>query len=213
MQFPYVTGTKVSTNKTTNHSQRSGRSLKEVGTSHTQFVGFTSCNHPEVNSWSVKAVDQDVDQICWKESMGSHEPLCLYKRKPLLPSDDGRLTYNQGGFHLFASDGMEFCLDASPRKKRASKEFTSGSFFRCRSDASQMWDLNSNGSLISSYFGLCATVKSIDGEVYVALFNLNSEKTVISATMSDLTGALPGRSLNATSCHGTEKRRLLRQMQ
>ncbi|KAG5236188.1 alpha-galactosidase [Salix suchowensis] len=215
MEFPYVTGT------TTNHSQRTGRSLKEVGTSHTQFVGFTSCNHPKVNSWSVKVLDQDVDQICWKESMGSHEPLCLYKRKPLLPSDDGRLTYNQGGFHLFASDGMEFCLDASPRKKRASKEFTSGSFFRCRSDASQMWDLNSNGSLISSYFGLCATVKSFDanvdnsgvrswiatgrkGEVYVALFNLNSEKTVISATISDLTGALPGRSLNATSCHGTE---------
>jgi len=42
------------------------------------------------------------------------------------------------------------------------------------------------------------------GEIYVALFNLNSEKTVISATISDLTKALPGNNLNATSCFGRE---------
>jgi len=80
MQFPFVTGTKVPAHKTTNHSRRLRRSLKEVGTSHTQFLGFTSCNHPKVNGWSIKALDQDLDQICWKESMRSHEPLCLYKR-------------------------------------------------------------------------------------------------------------------------------------
>ncbi|XP_011042388.1 PREDICTED: alpha-galactosidase-like isoform X3 [Populus euphratica] len=176
MEFPFVTGTKVSAHKTTNHSRRSRRSLKEVGTSHTQFLGFTSCSHPKVNGWSIKALDQDLDQICWKESMRSHEPLCLYKRKPLLTS----------------------------------------------SDAKQMWELSNNGSLISSYSGLCVSVKSIDanvgnsggvrswiatgrkGEIYVALFNLNSEKTVTSATISDLTKALPGRNLKATSCHGRE---------
>ncbi|XP_024466252.2 alpha-galactosidase isoform X3 [Populus trichocarpa] len=174
MEFPFVTGTKVSAHKTTNHSRRLRRSLKEVGTSHTQFLGFTSCNHPKVNGWSIKALDQDLDQICWKESMRSHEPLCLYKR--ILTS----------------------------------------------SDANQMWELSNNGSLISSYSGLCVTVKSIDanvgnsggvrswiatgrkGEIYVALFNLNSEKTVISATISDLTKALPGKNLNATSCFGRE---------
>ncbi|XP_061976096.1 alpha-galactosidase-like isoform X3 [Populus nigra] len=174
MEFPFVTGTKVSAHKTTNHSRRSRRSLKEVGTSHTQFLGFTSCNHPKVNGWSIKALDQDLDQICWKESMRSHEPLCLYKRILTL------------------------------------------------SDANQMWELSNNGSLISSYSGLCVTVKSIDanvgnsggvrswiatgrkGEIYVALFNLNSEKTVISATISDLTKAFPGRNLNATSCYGRE---------
>ncbi|XP_061976097.1 uncharacterized protein LOC133697505 isoform X4 [Populus nigra] len=219
MEFPFVTGTKVSAHKTTNHSRRSRRSLKEVGTSHTQFLGFTSCNHPKVNGWSIKALDQDLDQICWKESMRSHEPLCLYKR---ILTFDGRLISNQGGFHLLASHEMEFCLDASPRKKRTSKEFNSGSFSPCRSDANQMWELSNNGSLISSYSGLCVTVKSIDanvgnsggvrswiatgrkGEIYVALFNLNSEKTVISATISDLTKAFPGRNLNATSCYGRE---------
>jgi len=86
MQFPYVTGTKGSTHKTTAHSQRSRRCLKEVGKSHAQFLGFTSCNHPKVNGWSIEALDQDLDQICWKEHMGSHEPLCLYKQKPLLSS-------------------------------------------------------------------------------------------------------------------------------
>nr|XP_034909903.1 uncharacterized protein LOC118045394 isoform X2 [Populus alba] len=221
MEFPCVTGTKGSAHKTTAHSQRSRRCLKEVGKSHAQFLGFTSCNHPKVNGWSIEALDQDLDQICWKENMGSHEPLCLYKQKPLLSSDE-RLIYNQGELHLLASDGMEFCLDASPRKKRTSKEFKSGSFSPCRSDANQMWELSNNGSLISSYSGLCATVKSIDanvgnsggvrswiatgrkGEIYVALFNLNSEKTVISARISDLTKALPGRNSKATSCHGRE---------
>ncbi|XP_073268175.1 probable alpha-galactosidase B isoform X3 [Populus alba] len=176
MEFPCVTGTKGSAHKTTAHSQRSRRCLKEVGKSHAQFLGFTSCNHPKVNGWSIEALDQDLDQICWKENMGSHEPLCLYKQKPLLSS----------------------------------------------SDANQMWELSNNGSLISSYSGLCATVKSIDanvgnsggvrswiatgrkGEIYVALFNLNSEKTVISARISDLTKALPGRNSKATSCHGRE---------
>ncbi|KAJ6431083.1 hypothetical protein OIU84_018556 [Salix udensis] len=140
--------------------------------------------------------------------------------KTRLASDEG-LIYNEGELRLFANDGMEFCLDASPRHKRTSRELKSGSFSPCRSDANQMWELNNNGSLVSSYSGLCATVKSTDanvgssrvrswiatgrkGEIYVALFNLNSEKTVISATISDLTKALPGRSLNATSCHGTE---------
>ncbi|KAJ6323626.1 hypothetical protein OIU76_011009 [Salix suchowensis] len=219
-EFPYATGTKGSTYKTMVHSHGSRRCLEEVGKSHTQFLGFASCNHPKVNGWSIEALDQDLDQICWKENMGSHEPLCLYKRKTRLASDE-RLIYNEGELHLFASDGMEFCLDASPRHKRTSRELKSGSFSPCRSDANQMWELNNNGSLVSSYSGLCATVKSTDanvgssrvrswiatgrkGEIYVALFNLNSEKTVISATISDLTKALPGRSLNATSCHGTE---------
>ncbi|CAK7332521.1 unnamed protein product [Dovyalis caffra] len=221
MEFPYVTGTRgSSTHRTMAHSQRSRRCLKEVGASHTQFLDLTSCNHPKVNGWSIEALDQDLDQICWKGNVQSHEPLCLYKRKPLLSSDE-RLIYNQGKLNLLARDGMEFCLDASPRQRRTSKELKSGSFSPCRSDANQMWELNNNGSLVSNYSGLCATMNSIDanagnsgvrswiatgrkGEIYVALFNLNSEKTVISAKISDMSKALPGRNLNWTSCHGGE---------
>ena len=55
-----------------------------------------------------------------------------------LQCSDERLIFNQGELHLLASDGMEFCLDASPRKKRTSKEFKSGSFSPCRSDANQV---------------------------------------------------------------------------
>ena len=40
------------------------------------------------------------------------------------------------------------------------------------------------------------------GEVYVAFFNLNERKTVISAQTSDLAKVLPGRDFS--SCEGTE---------
>ncbi|XP_011034052.1 PREDICTED: uncharacterized protein LOC105132323 isoform X2 [Populus euphratica] len=218
MEFPYVTGTKGSIHKTMAHSQQSRKCLKEVA-SRTHILGLTSCNNPKVNGWLVQALD-DLDQICWKENLQSHEPLCLYKRKPLLASDE-QLIYNQGELHLLASDGMEFCLDASSRQKRTSKELKSSSFSPCRSDANQMWELNNNGSLISSYSGLCATVNSIDanvgnsgvrswiatgrkGQIYVALFNLNSVKIVISVKTSDMAKVLPGRNFNGTSCHGRE---------
>lgn len=45
---------------------------------------------------------------------------------------------------------------------------------------------------------------SASGEIYVALFNLNSEKTVISAKISDLKKALPGQNLKEATCKGHE---------
>uniref|UniRef100_A0A7N2R8R3 Alpha-galactosidase n=1 Tax=Quercus lobata TaxID=97700 RepID=A0A7N2R8R3_QUELO len=67
-----------------------------------------------------------------------------------------------------------------------------------------MWELSVNGTLANSYSGLCATVNSIKaevrpggtrswiatgrkGEIYVAFINLNPERTVISAKISDMT--------------------------
>ncbi|KAK7256453.1 hypothetical protein RIF29_29903 [Crotalaria pallida] len=58
-------------------------------------------------------------------------------------------------------------------------------------DKTKMWELNDNGTLVNSYSGLCATVKSVKvdvisggisswiatgrkGELYVAFFNLNA---------------------------------------
>lgn len=38
------------------------------------------------------------------------------------------------------------------------------------------------------------------GEIYVAFFNLNTEKTVISAKISDMAKVLPGRNFNNSSC-------------
>jgi hypothetical protein len=50
----------------------------------------------------------------------------------------------------------------------------------------------------------CLRLSVYSGEIYVALFNLNSVKTVISAKTSDMAKVLPGRNFNGTSCHGRE---------
>ncbi|KAH9772984.1 alpha-galactosidase [Citrus sinensis] len=215
--FPYIIGTKGNTRKikvTPPH-------LSEVAESNTHVLGLTSCKDPKANSWSIQAHDQELEEICWKGKSGNKigEPLCLYKSRALL-SSDGEMIYKQqyqGKVHLLASKGVGVCLDASPKWKLTSKELRRGSFSKCKRDANQMWQLNPSGALISSYSGLCATVNLVKadvgsggirswiatgrkGEIYVAFFNLNTEKTLISTKISDLAKALPGKNLNGASC-------------
>ncbi|ESR51470.1 alpha-galactosidase [Citrus sinensis] len=216
-EFPYIIGTKGNTRKikvTPPH-------LSEVAESNTHVLGLTSCKDPKANSWSIQAHDQELEEICWKGKSGNKigEPLCLYKSRALL-SSDGEMIYKQqyqGKVHLLASKGVGVCLDASPKWKLTSKELRRGSFSKCKRDANQMWQLNPSGALISSYSGLCATVNLVqadvgsggirswiatgrEGEIYVAFFNLNTEKTLISTKISDLAKALPGKNLNGASC-------------
>lgn len=47
-------------------------------------------------------------------------------------------TRYQGTLHLLASDGMDLCLDASPRKRLTSKDFAGASFSPCKGDANQV---------------------------------------------------------------------------
>ncbi|KAJ9176302.1 hypothetical protein P3X46_011632 [Hevea brasiliensis] len=213
-EFPYVSSRKYYNTKPL--PQRSTRLLKEVSTSHGHVLGLSSCKDPNVNCWSTEALDGDMEQICWVEKLGSHGPLCLYKRKPLLNWDEG-IIYGQNKHHLFASDGLEFCLGASARQKLTSEELKSCSFSPCRWDANQIWELKNNGALISNYSGLCAKVNSVKaktistgvrswvaagrkGEIYVAFFNLNPEKTVISAKILDMDKVFPVKNWNQTSC-------------
>jgi hypothetical protein len=42
------------------------------------------------------------------------------------------------------------------------------------------------------------------GEIYVAFFNMNPAKTVMSAKISDLAKVLPGKNLNGASCECKE---------
>ncbi|XP_050207029.1 uncharacterized protein LOC126656492 isoform X2 [Mercurialis annua] len=213
-EFPYVS----SSNKHMAFTLRSKRFQMDVNTLPTRVLGRTSCKDPDANGWSIVDFDQDEKQICWMENLGSHEPLCLYKRKPLLNSDED-IIYKQTKLHSFASDGLEFCLDASSRKKLSAKEMWDSPFSPCRWDANQMWKWNENGALISNYSGLCAVVNSAEtttigirswiatgrqGEIYVAFFNLNQEKAVISAKISDMAKVLPQKNLNTTSCRGRE---------
>lgn len=217
-EFPYVSSRNYSKRKAL--TRRSRRFPEEVSTSRAHVLGLSSCKDPQANGWSIKALDQGMQQICWKENLGSHEPLCLYKRKPHLNLNKG-IIYEKKKLHLFASDGLEFCMDASARQKLTSKELKSRSFSPCRWDAIQMWELNNNGALVSNYSGLCAKVNPIKaktgpngirswiatgrkGEIYVAFFNLNPEKTVISAKVSDMAKVFPGKNLNQTSCKGRE---------
>ncbi|XVF43883.1 hypothetical protein PTKIN_Ptkin02bG0076500 [Pterospermum kingtungense] len=217
-QFPYITGTEGSRSKNKVLSQ----DLAEGSTLGTLALGLTTCKDPKAHGWSSKSLDQDLEQICWEDKLGSkfEEPPCLYKRKPLLASGEEMIYKHQyqGTLHLLASDSMDLCLDASPRRRLTSKDFGGRSFSPCKGDANQMWELSANGSLTNSYSGLCATVDSSEankvvsngirswiatgrrGEIYLAFFNLNSEKTVISANIADIAKVLPRKNLNGPSC-------------
>ncbi|CAK9136012.1 unnamed protein product [Ilex paraguariensis] len=222
MEFPHITGGKPV------HLSKQGvqsNSVADVKASETHFLGLSSCKDSKSKGWSIKAIDDDLEQVCWEGNSRSkpHAPFCLYKRRPLSASDEDTMhtLQNQGKFHLHATDTMEFCLHASPKQKLTSKEFKRGSFSPCRWEANQMWELNHNGTLVNSYSGLCASLNTIKanagsggirswiatgrkGEIYLAFFNLNSEKNVITAKVSDLATVLPGKILNDASCTGTE---------
>ncbi|PSS04579.1 Alpha-galactosidase [Actinidia chinensis var. chinensis] len=211
MEFPRVTG---NGNGGLNWQSRS------MTAQETHTFGLTNCMDPKAKGWLNKALDNDLEQVCWKGSTRNRyeAPFCLYKRKPLYESDED-MTYvkqYQGKLRLLATDAMEFCLGASPKWKLTSKEFKRGSFSPCKWDTNQMWELRYDGTLKNSYSGLCASINTVKanadsggvrswiatgrkGEIYLAFFNLNSEKTKISAKKSDLAKALPGKNLTNVS--------------
>ncbi|KAF1875815.1 hypothetical protein Lal_00006445 [Lupinus albus] len=184
---------------------------------------LTGCTESKASGWSIESLNHDLERICWKRKLEKmHQaPFCVHKREIRFRLD-GESMYqeeHQGKHHLVDSDRMKLCLDASPKRKLTSKEFKRGTFSPCRWDENQMWELNPNGTLVNSYSGLCATVKSVKadvnsggisswiamgrkGEVYVAFFNLSEQKKVIYAKISNLSKVLPGRSFN--SCKGKE---------
>ncbi|KAK4402714.1 hypothetical protein Sango_1012100 [Sesamum angolense] len=190
-------------------------------------LGLTSCKDVEAKGWSPKPIDDDdLDQVCWKEKSrnGDQEPFCLYKRKPLLSSDE-YLAYKKhydGKVHLLATKTTESCLGASRNQKLTSKESKSGSFSPCGWDVNQMWELNHNGTLMNSYSGLCASMRQVKansgsngvrawvatgrrGEIYVAFFNLDDKKAEVSMRIDDLAKAFPGKNLNSASCKCREE--------
>ncbi|GLT36654.1 hypothetical protein SLA2020_110170 [Shorea laevis] len=222
-EFPYITATKTSTSE----NKVSLQKLTKVDTSDTLALGLTGCKDPKANGWTSEALAQDLENICRKENLGNKfgEPLCLFRRMPLLDSDEETIhkQQHQGKFLLSASDRVDLCLDASPKERLISKEFTRSPFSPCKWDANQMWELTTDGKLVNTHSGLCATGNSIKantgsggvrawiatgkkGKTYLAFFNLNLEKTTISAKISQLALSLPQRHFkNAFSfCKGKE---------
>ncbi|GLT86540.1 hypothetical protein SLE2022_046740 [Rubroshorea leprosula] len=215
-EFPYITATKTSTSE----NKVSLQKRTKADTSDTLALGLTGCKDPKANGWTSEAVAQDLEKICWKENLGNKfgEPLCLFSDEETIHRQQ-----NQGKFLLSASDGVDLCLDASPKERLISTEFTRSPFSPCKWDANQMWELTTDGKLVNTHSGLCATGNSIKanigssgvrawiatgkkGKTYLAFFNLNSEKTTISAKISQLALSLPQRHFkNAFSfCKGKE---------
>ncbi|KAL1289945.1 hypothetical protein HN51_058315 [Arachis hypogaea] len=220
MEFPYITSLR-SEGQDLGGQMR--RYIKETKTLYTHSLGLTNCSDPKASAWTSETVDQDVERICWKGTL-RNKPLaafCVNKRKLHFKFIEESLSQLNLGrkYHLVATNRIKFCLDASPRRKLTSNEFVRRPFSPCKWDAYQMWELNPNGTLENSYSGLCATMEPVkatinsgglrswiatgrNGEVYVAFFNLNEQKTVISAQISDIAKVLPGTDLS--SCEGTE---------
>ncbi|GER25359.1 alpha-galactosidase/alpha-n-acetylgalactosaminidase [Striga asiatica] len=90
------------------------------------------------------------------------------------------------------------------------------------SHANQIWELKRNGTLLNSYSGLCASIRTGKansdsarnrawvatgrrGEIYAAIFNLDTEKAEISMRINDLRKALPGKDFERASCKCREE--------
>ncbi|KAJ1380489.1 Ricin B-like lectin [Sesbania bispinosa] len=220
MEFPYVTSLK---SEDQDYGRQMRRSSKEMKTSYTHSLGLTRCSESKASGWTSEILNQYLERICWKRSLGNKHlsAFCVLKRELYSTLDEGSMYQDdhQRKHHLVAANRIKFCLDASPKRKLTSKEAKRGTFSPCRWDSNQMWELNPNGTLANSYSGLCATVEFIEdtvnaggfrswiatgrsGEVYVAFFNLSEQKMVISAQTSDLAKVLPGRDFS--SCKGNE---------
>ncbi|RHN42854.1 putative alpha-galactosidase [Medicago truncatula] len=223
IEFPYVTSSKNLKSEYQHHIGKMRRSKK--GKKHIHSLALTGCTESKAIGWTTEnqSLNQDLERICWKGSLEikNQNPFCVHKRD-LQFRLDGENTHQEdyrGKHHLVATNQMRFCLDGSSKRKVTSKEFNKGTFSPCRLDTNQIWELNSNGTLVNSYSGLCATVKYIEanvvsggirswiatgrnGEVYLAFFNLNEQKTPVYAKTSDLGKVFPGRRIK--SCQGTE---------
>uniref|UniRef100_A0A7C9AV69 Alpha-galactosidase n=1 Tax=Opuntia streptacantha TaxID=393608 RepID=A0A7C9AV69_OPUST len=220
-EFPFVTASYTS--KRDNQIISQFRHNGTVGRSYRSSLALVSCKEPKAKGWAIEAVDEDLDQVCWKRSSETPKtPTCLYRRKRqvALGEEMVDMAWYQGKTHLLVSMVTAVCIEASPKRRLTSKEFKRGSLSRCKWDANQMWEIGVNGTLMNSYSSLCATVQQVkgsgipegirawvatgrQGEVYLAFFNLNQGKTVISADLSRVEDELPGVKLG-DSCRCTE---------
>ncbi|XP_044494166.1 uncharacterized protein LOC123217298 isoform X2 [Mangifera indica] len=222
-EFTDILGLPISTT-TNNDSTNTTASNIATAPKAKPIFHLISCQEPKAQGWTT-TTDQSQGKICWKGNSGSNfkEDICLYPRRlPLTAMNNEQISaqhYQLSAFNSLASEGIGVCLDARPKRHRASKLSGKNSLSKCREDALQMWELNSSGALVNKYSGHCAAVNLVEGvadgihsriatgrkgEIYVAFFNLNSDRTAISTKISDLAKALPGKILNTGLCRGQE---------
>ncbi|KAF9603117.1 hypothetical protein IFM89_033842, partial [Coptis chinensis] len=220
MEFPYIAGESNLRGRHLGFTKMPKRS-KEINAVDSHVLDLISCKDHKAKGWVSEVLHDELERICWKDNLGRKHslPFCLYKRKPLLKSDEKKIHKKKykGKHHLSAVDSTDFCLDASPRRKLTSQELKSSSFSPCQWDSNQMWELNNNDTLVNSYSGLCGVLNPVKanansggirswvatgrrGEIYLSFFNLSPGKMVISTKISDLDKVLPHRNLIPGSC-------------
>ncbi|KAG0520369.1 hypothetical protein BDA96_08G068000 [Sorghum bicolor] len=182
------------------------------------FVSLTTCSDDAANGWYMFPQDGKPDHICRNYEIlnDKNVSFCLGKTKRLLPSKKEHLSK----FHISVTNTDDTCLDASAGQRRTASEIRFPMFSACRWHAKQMWELNANGNLVSSYSGLCAKVESRDeggtsggrawvatgskGEIYLAFFNLDSVSRKMTVQISDLGKVLRRTFLKKELCSCTE---------
>lgn len=170
-------------------------------------------------------------------AMGSESKMCLHSRvrsnDSLVPESGGgqnlRLKYKENSrqSHLrLLSIIDEVCLDSSPSKRLTLDHIETNNLAPCNDHASQKWELSPDGGLHSSYTGLCASVSNTkvwnwkqvpqarawiangsSGQVYVALFNLDTVTLKISIKVDDINNTSQNEEIttnNAKNCTGFE---------
>ncbi|XP_066356946.1 probable alpha-galactosidase B isoform X2 [Miscanthus floridulus] len=221
MEFHYVYSERTSNEEHSGHFRSHPIHLtKNDG----MFVSLTACNNDAANGWYMFPQDGKPDHICRNFEIlnDKNVSFCLGKTKRLLASDviimDNK--EHRSKFHISVTNSDDTCLDASAGRRRTASEIRFPMFSACRWHAKQMWELNANGNLVSSYSGLCATVESRDeggtsggcawvatgskGEIYLAFFNLDSVSRKMTVQISDLGKVLKRTFLKEHLCSCTE---------
>lgn len=222
MEFHYVHSERTSNGEHSGHfrSPYPVRVTKNDGI----FVSLTACSDDAAKGWYMFPQDGKPDHICRNYEIlnDKNVSFCLGKTKRFLASDVLTMDTkeHQSKFHISVTNTDDTCLDASAGRRQTASEIRLPMFSACRWHAKQMWELNANGNLVSSYSRLCATVESRDeggtsggrawiatgseGEIYLAFFNLDSMSRKMTVEISDLGKVLGRNLLEKNPCSYTE---------
>ncbi|XP_037452818.1 uncharacterized protein LOC119323308 isoform X2 [Triticum dicoccoides] len=215
MEFGYIHSERAS-----KPDEQSGRSKSgypvDVTNNGGMVLGLGTCSDKSAVGWHRSSEDR----ICRSHGIqNGNASFCISKAK-LLPTLDGvtmSSEEDQAKFHLAGIDTDDGCLDASVSPWRTSSASQTPMFSACEQHIKQVWELTENGQLVSSYSGLCATMRSSKegenettgarawtairnkGEIYVAIFNLDTARRKITVSVPGLEKVV-GRKLARCTC-------------
>ncbi|KAH1262223.1 hypothetical protein GmHk_02G004898 [Glycine max] len=79
-QFPYITSVN---SEDQDLGKQMRRSSKEIKTTDTHSLGLTSCTESKASGLASGSLNQYLERICWKRSLGNKHlaPFCVHKRE------------------------------------------------------------------------------------------------------------------------------------